>query len=106
MCSDLIESSKDELLLASLDSSGLLLIRNIADSSTVETIIQKIELDLKVPQNSMDDEHILHHKFQFVSMHQANPYKIIWTRDKVENGPKLILVDTETNRLQGFYEEE
>lgn len=39
-------------------------------------------------------------------MHVANPFKIIWTRDKVEDGPKLILVDTDANTLRGFYGEE
>lgn len=58
MCSDMIYSSPTELLLASLDSSGLLLIRNAADSKLVETIIQKIQLDLSIPPSIMDDEYI------------------------------------------------
>jgi len=105
MCSDLVEFAIDKLMLVSLDASGLILVRNI--SKDPEEILQRIQLnDLNIPQNIMDPEVVKLQKLQFVSMHCSNPFKLVWVRDVVKDGPKLLMIDTESSKLTGFYGED
>ena len=39
-------------------------------------------------------------------MHRSNPFKMVWVRDVVKDGPKLLLIDTESSKMSGFYGEE
>ena len=105
MCSDLVEFAVDKLMLASLDASGLILVRNI--SKDPEEILQRIQLnDLNIPQNIIDPEVVKELNLQFISMHRSNPFKLVWVRDSVKDGPKLLLIDTELSKLTGFYGED
>ena len=97
---DLLEVDKLSTRLASIDSSGLVLIRDIATLRSVDTVLQRLQIKLELPPRDLvSAEYIEKNSLQFIEMHQPNPLRLVWTKDKVKQGPQLMLLNTATSNL-------